>query len=80
MQAIQAHTLSKVLDSDHPDFKEGDIVYGVTDVAENIVVAGGEGLEKVDATKVPMTYYLGVLGVYICCMSGHWGYVCCMGC
>lgn len=62
---VWVYTLSKVMASDHPDFQEGDIAYGITHAANYAVVSGGQGLKNIDRNRaqIPLTHYLGVLGI-----------------
>lgn len=55
--------VSKVILSDHPDFKENDIVTGVTSWEIYSVIKGGSGLRKVTNTDIPLSYYVGILGL-----------------
>lgn len=54
--------VSKVILSDHPDFKENDIVTGITSWEIYSVIKGGSGLRKVTNTDIPLSYYVGILG------------------
>ncbi|KAL5578729.1 hypothetical protein UlMin_011171 [Ulmus minor] len=55
--------VSKVLDSGHPDFKEGDLVWGVTGWEEYSLVTNMESFFKISHTDVPLSYYTGILGM-----------------
>lgn len=59
---LSTSTLSKVIASDNPSFNVGDLVVGLLDIAAYTLIPGGGGLLKVDATGVPESYFLGVLG------------------
>ncbi|KAK1295412.1 NADP-dependent alkenal double bond reductase P2 [Acorus calamus] len=55
--------VSKVVDSDHPNFKEGDYVWGITGWEEYSLVPSTDALFKIPFTDVPLSYYTGVLGM-----------------
>lgn len=55
-------TVSKVLRSRHPDFSTGEVVVGRTGWQE-LAVADGAGLRKVDPALAPISTALGVLGM-----------------
>ena len=58
-------TVGEVVESRHPKFAVGDTVAGMGGWQEYAVVDAGQPgvLRKVDASKVPMSAYLGVLGM-----------------
>jgi NADPH-dependent curcumin reductase CurA len=55
-------TVGEVVESRHPDFKVGDTVRGMLGWAE-FGVADGKALSRVDARKIPLSAYLGVVGM-----------------
>ncbi|KAJ8615931.1 hypothetical protein MRB53_035303 [Persea americana] len=55
--------VAKVLDSGHPDFKAGDLVWGFTRREEFSLLSAPETLSKVTDTDVPLSYYTGLLGM-----------------
>ncbi|KAF5466145.1 hypothetical protein F2P56_016098 [Juglans regia] len=55
--------VAKVLDSGHPDFKAGDLVWGVTGWEEYSLLSGIESLRKIQHTDAPLSYYTGLLGM-----------------
>jgi len=59
---MRAGAAGKVVSSKHPKFKEGDIVTGGFGVQE-YAVSDGKGVHKVDTRLVPLTTYLGTLGM-----------------
>ncbi|KAJ8615926.1 hypothetical protein MRB53_035298 [Persea americana] len=61
--------VAKVLDSGHPDFKEGDLVWGTTGWEEYSLIEAPETLFKITHTDVPLSYYTGLL-----CMPGLTAY------
>jgi NADPH-dependent curcumin reductase CurA len=62
MQPIVGYGVAKVLDSGHPDFKKGDLVWGVTKWEEYSLITMTESLFKIQHTDVPLSYYTGLLG------------------
>nr|UUJ74929.1 2-alkenal reductase [Cephalotaxus hainanensis] len=67
---INGYGVSKVIISNHPEFKQGDLVAGSVGWEEYSIIPEGRGLQKIIHTDVPLSYYLGVLG-----MPGHTAYV-----
>ncbi|XP_042509365.1 2-alkenal reductase (NADP(+)-dependent)-like [Macadamia integrifolia] len=61
--AIPGYGVAKVLDSDYPDFKEGDFVWGVTTWEEYSLIKEPESMFKIHNTDVPLSYYTGILGM-----------------
>ncbi|KAK8631321.1 hypothetical protein V6N13_080075 [Hibiscus sabdariffa] len=56
--------IAKVVDSGHPDFRQGDLVLGKTGWEEYSVLKSTQGLFKIQhATDVPLSYYMGILGM-----------------
>ncbi|MEQ8505093.1 MAG: NADP-dependent oxidoreductase [Rhodospirillales bacterium] len=65
---MEARVVGCVAASRHPDFREGDQVYGSLDWADYSVAAGGKGLRPLpDARQggkpVPLAWHLGALGM-----------------
>ena len=61
-EVMRAGAGGKVVRSRHPKFQEGDLVTGGFGVQE-YAVSDGKGVNKVDTRFVPMTTYLGTLGM-----------------
>eukprot|EP00252_Welwitschia_mirabilis_P000577 TRINITY_DN10552_c0_g1_i1.p1 TRINITY_DN10552_c0_g1~~TRINITY_DN10552_c0_g1_i1.p1 ORF type:complete len:353 (-),score=67.15 TRINITY_DN10552_c0_g1_i1:97-1155(-) len=61
--AIQGFGVAKVVLSNHPGFQEGDLVSGLTGWEEYTVLWNEMNLTKIKHTDVPLSYYLGVLGM-----------------
>nr|DAD43361.1 TPA_asm: hypothetical protein HUJ06_001591 [Nelumbo nucifera] len=61
--AITGFGVSKVLDSDHPEFREGDLVGGMTGWEEYSLIQMPQFLFKIHHTDVPLSYYTGILGM-----------------
>ncbi|KAK4566126.1 hypothetical protein RGQ29_002364 [Quercus rubra] len=53
--------VAKVLDSGHPNFKKGDLIWGTTSWEEYSLITELEGLFKIEHTDVPLSYYTGIL-------------------
>lgn len=62
MQPIYGGVVAEVVQSANPNFKTGDTVQGQTNFAEYVIVKEGKGLQKLDCSIAPPSYYLGVLG------------------
>ena len=64
MQPINGFGVAKVVDSGHPNFKKGDLVWGITQWEEYSPIAEPDSLFKIEHTDVPLSYYIGLLGKY----------------
>lgn len=62
MQVITGYGVAKIMDSGHPNFNKGDLVWGTTGWEEYSLITKPEGLFKIDHTDVPLSYYTGILG------------------
>ena len=62
MQPLTGFGVSKVLLSNHPNFKPGDIVTGMTSWENYSVIKGGSDVRKITDTDLPLSYQVGVLG------------------
>ena len=62
MQPIWGSAVGQVVMSANPEFESGDTVLGNVEFSEYVIVTKGKGLEKVDSSQAPLSYYLGVLG------------------
>eukprot|EP01018_Ginkgo_biloba_P014784 Gb_23482 [translate_table: standard] len=60
---IQGYGLAKVIMSNHPEFKEGDLVSCFTGWEEYSIIPKGSNLTKIKYTDVPLSYYMGILGM-----------------
>ncbi|KAK7280650.1 hypothetical protein RJT34_25716 [Clitoria ternatea] len=60
---IVGYGVCKVLDSKHPDFKKGDLVWGVTTWEEYSIITMTDQLFKVEHSDIPLSYYTGLLGM-----------------
>ncbi|MCL7763912.1 NADP-dependent oxidoreductase [Polaribacter sp. Z014] len=59
---VHSGVIAKVIASKNENFKEGDYVSGMLNW-QTQQVSNGEGLLKVDGSKVPLSAYLGILGM-----------------
>ncbi|XP_050237892.1 2-alkenal reductase (NADP(+)-dependent)-like [Mercurialis annua] len=55
--------VAKVVDSGHPKFKKGDLVWGPTKWEEYTLVSSPDHLFKIHHTDIPLSYYTGLLGM-----------------
>ncbi|KAI5557903.1 hypothetical protein POPTR_017G002500v4 [Populus trichocarpa] len=60
---ITSYGVGRVLNSGHPGYKKGDLVWGTTGCEEYSLITEPETLFKITDTDVPLSYYLGVLGL-----------------
>jgi len=59
---MRAGGVGKVIASKHPDFKEGDFVYGQTGV-QQYVISDGKGYHKINPNLAPLPVYTSSLGM-----------------
>src|SRR3954470_23074342 len=62
-QVMQGGTVGEVVESRSPKFQPGDKVVGFGGWQEYSVVAADSGVRKVDTTHVPLSHYLGAVGM-----------------
>ncbi|OIW15367.1 hypothetical protein TanjilG_26740 [Lupinus angustifolius] len=55
--------VAKVVESGNPDYKEGDLVWGITKWEEYSLVPSTQIVFKIEHTDVPLSYYTGILGM-----------------
>ncbi|KAG2560978.1 hypothetical protein PVAP13_8KG115100 [Panicum virgatum] len=60
---MENYGVGKVIDSTHPEFKSGDLVWGMSGWEEYTLVYQPESLIKINHTELPLSYYTGVLGM-----------------
>ncbi|KAL8517868.1 hypothetical protein ACS0TY_009251 [Phlomoides rotata] len=60
---VEGFGVSKVVDSDNPNFEPGDIVSGFTGWEEYSLIHKTEQLRKVHPDDIPLSYYIGLLGM-----------------
>jgi len=61
-EVLQAGVVGQVMTSRNGDFAEGDYVSGMLGW-ENYSITNGQGLHKLSNTDVPLSWYLGILGM-----------------
>ncbi|WP_165734083.1 NADP-dependent oxidoreductase [Polaribacter sp. 20A6] len=61
-EPVQSGVIAKVTATKNDNFKEGDYVSGLLNW-QTQQVSNGEGLNKVDGTKAPLSAFLGILGM-----------------
>ena len=61
-QPIESNSLAEVIESKSDNFKPGDIVMGMLPWMEDVVVSV-KGLQIIDASQEPISYFLSVLGM-----------------
>ena len=61
-QAMVNFGVGKVIDSTHPEFVAGDLVWGMSGWEEYTLVTQPESLHKINHADLPLSYYTGVLG------------------
>ncbi|ESW06332.1 hypothetical protein PHAVU_010G039100 [Phaseolus vulgaris] len=61
--ALRGDGVSQVVESGHPDYKKGDLVYARTRWEEYSLIPSSEICLKIEHTDLPLSYYIGVLGV-----------------
>ncbi|KAG6400048.1 hypothetical protein SASPL_141536 [Salvia splendens] len=60
---IYGFGVSKVLDSSHPNFKTGELVWGFTGWEEYSLIKDPDQLFKVQDKDLPLSYFIGILEV-----------------
>ncbi|PRQ46023.1 putative oxidoreductase [Rosa chinensis] len=60
---LSGHGVGEVVDSGHPDFKEGELVWGITKWEHYTLITQPESLHKIQHADVPLSYYTGILGM-----------------
>ncbi|XP_042043048.1 (+)-pulegone reductase-like [Salvia splendens] len=63
---IYGFGVSKVLDSSHPNFKTGELVWGFTGWEEYSFIKDPNQLFKVQDKDLPLSYYTWILGMPLC--------------
>ncbi|WVZ53459.1 hypothetical protein U9M48_004398, partial [Paspalum notatum var. saurae] len=62
-EALLNYGVGKVVDSTHPEFKAGDLVWGMSGWEEYSLITQPESLKKINHAELPLSYYTGVLGL-----------------
>ncbi|MED6204385.1 hypothetical protein PIB30_008830 [Stylosanthes scabra] len=60
---LMGYGVSKVLESGHPEYNKGDLVWGFTKWQEYSLVPSSQINFKIQHTDVPLSYYTGILGM-----------------
>ncbi|KAH9315085.1 hypothetical protein KI387_023712, partial [Taxus chinensis] len=60
---VQGFVVAKIILSDHPDFEEGDLVSGTSGWEEYSIIPKGKNLTKITYTDLPLSYFVGILGM-----------------
>ncbi|KAF8013546.1 hypothetical protein BT93_I1403 [Corymbia citriodora subsp. variegata] len=60
---VTGYGVARVLESGHPNFKKGDLVWGITGWEEYSLITAPETCFKIEHTDVPLSYYTGLLGM-----------------
>lgn len=55
--------VSRVVDSDNPDYRVDDLVWGITNWEEYTFIKLPVFLFKIEDTSIPLSYYTGILGM-----------------
>ncbi|WP_430425855.1 NADP-dependent oxidoreductase [Maribacter litoralis] len=61
-EPISSGIVAEVLESKHEDYKKGEFVSGLLEWKEQ-QISNGDGLQKVDKSKAPLSAFLGILGM-----------------
>ena len=61
-EVMTGGTVGEVIESRHPGFRAGEFVNGTLGW-QDYAITDGVGVRKVDGSKAPLSYYLGVLGM-----------------
>jgi len=64
LQPLTGFGVSKVVESGHPDYKKDDLVWGITNWEEYSLVPA-TGMYKIEHNYVPLSYYIGILGICV---------------
>lgn len=66
-KVITGFGVSRVVDSTHPDFMVGDLIWGITGWEEySLIVSDLGSFFKIRYTDLPLSYYTGLLGQLLC--------------
>lgn len=62
-QVVEGFGVSRVVHSDDPNFKPGDLISGLTGWEEYSLIKKTEGLRKIQLDDIPLSYHVGLLGM-----------------
>ncbi|KAK9288159.1 hypothetical protein L1049_016608 [Liquidambar formosana] len=68
--ALTGCGVAKVLDSGHPDFKKGDLIFGITGWEEYSIITTPETFIKIQHSDISLSYYVGILGKFFSSVNG----------
>ncbi|KAK3444314.1 hypothetical protein EUGRSUZ_H01879 [Eucalyptus grandis] len=60
---IHGYGVARVLESGHPNFKTGDLVWGITGWEEYSLITAPDTCVKIEHSDVPLSSYTGLLGM-----------------
>ncbi|KAG2381058.1 2-alkenal reductase [Vigna angularis] len=60
---LAGNGVSQVVESGHPEYKKGDLVWGPTKWEEYSLIPSSQIRFKIEHTDVPLSYYTGILGM-----------------
>ncbi|KAJ0035971.1 hypothetical protein Pint_26319 [Pistacia integerrima] len=61
--AMDGFGVGKVVDSGHPEFQKGDLIWGIVGWEEYSVIKNPGSFFKIHHADVPLSYYRGILGM-----------------
>ncbi|CAH2055235.1 unnamed protein product [Thlaspi arvense] len=62
-EPIYAFGVSRVIDSGHPDYTKGDLIWGIVGWEEYSLITPNFSHFKIQHTDIPLSYYTGLLGM-----------------
>ncbi|XP_037439834.1 2-alkenal reductase (NADP(+)-dependent)-like [Triticum dicoccoides] len=62
-EVLATFSVGRVVASGHPNFKSGDLVWGMSGCEEYTLITDPESLFKINHPELPLSYYTGVLGM-----------------
>ena len=66
LKVIEGFGVSRVVDSDNPNFKPGDLIAGVTGWEEYSLIYRTQQLRKIQhQDDIPLSFHVGLLGMQI---------------
>lgn len=64
-QVMNTCNVSKVVVSGHPDFKPGDLLWGVSGWEEYSLIPNPVFCKKINHHEFPLSYFIGALGEFV---------------
>lgn len=65
IQPLTGYGVAEILDSTHPNYKKGDLAWGFTGWEEYSLIVSPRIMIKIEHTDVPLSYYTGILGLFV---------------